>query len=147
MVADSLPTTIATMGSIPIMAIIAPKMSPPAIPPTTPPMIRCTSEVLAVARVLVAIATSFFSPFGVPNPWRGAPLLGSLFGNSSRIYVTQGTKPLKVEVIVLGIFLGQPKRRGSRYVAAQGKAATPLYGGHPRAALSGGDKGAKPSRP
>src|SRR5215218_7058974 len=75
MSADLLPTTLATMGSIPISPIIAPKTRPPATPPTTPPIIRCTNEPLAVACVLVAIATSFFSPFRGPNPRRGAPFV------------------------------------------------------------------------
>src|SRR5919199_5758497 len=75
MTVDWLPTTLATMGSMPIIPIIAPKTRPPAMPPITPPMIRCHSELPALVRVLVAIFTSFFSPFGAPNYARGAPFV------------------------------------------------------------------------
>src|SRR5215203_5700100 len=64
MSAELLPTTLATMGNIPMAAIIAPKTRPPATPPTTPPMIRCLREKLALGSVVVAMPTSLYLGFG-----------------------------------------------------------------------------------
>jgi hypothetical protein len=53
-----LPTTLATMGNIPMADIIAPKARPPATPPITPPTIRCPREMLALGSAVVVMLTS-----------------------------------------------------------------------------------------
>src|SRR5215211_1124773 len=64
---DLLPTTLATIGSIPIMPIIAPKTSPPT-PPITPPTIRCAHGTLVLLLLLAAVAIRLppVSPFVLP---------------------------------------------------------------------------------